>query len=120
MSSLEPPDASIMPELLSALPIWSVPPAVASSVAALTMMLLPVLRTSAWLLLLASIVGNYFIGAMLRRHRSRVTLGLGVAANLAVLGYFKYANFFLDNLDRLRIKMIHRLGGSRAQSQESG
>jgi len=53
------------------------------------------------LLLLASIVGNYYIGAALRHHRSAVTLGLGVAANLGVLGYFKYANFFVDNLDRL-------------------
>ncbi len=52
------------------------------------------------LLLLASIVGNYEIGAVLRRSPARWKLALGVAANLAVLGYFKYANFFVDNLDR--------------------
>ena len=56
------------------------------------------------LLLAGSIVGNYYIGASLRHHRSAVTLGLGVAANLGVLGYFKYANFFVDNL--------HRWGGA--------
>lgn len=51
------------------------------------------------LLLFASIVGNYFIGAQLRHRRSRLGLALGVAANLAVLGYFKYANFFVHNLN---------------------
>jgi alginate O-acetyltransferase complex protein AlgI len=52
------------------------------------------------LLLLGSIVGNYLVGAALRQNPSRLKLGLGVAANLAVLGYFKYANFFVHNLDR--------------------
>ena len=51
------------------------------------------------LLLLGSIVGNYLIGASLRRHKSQGFLAVGVAANLLVLGYFKYANFFIDNLD---------------------
>jgi alginate O-acetyltransferase complex protein AlgI len=51
------------------------------------------------LLLLASIVGNYYIGAQLRKRSSSLTLGLGVAANLAVLCYFKYANFFLSNFN---------------------
>jgi alginate O-acetyltransferase complex protein AlgI len=53
------------------------------------------------LLLLGSIVGNYLIGAALRHKRSALGLGLGVAANLAVLAYFKYANFFIHNLDTL-------------------
>ena len=53
------------------------------------------------LLLGVSIVGNYSMGAALRRAPGRLKLALGVAANLSVLGYFKYANFFLDNLDRL-------------------
>ena len=51
------------------------------------------------LLLLGSIVGNYLIGAQLRRSPGRFGLGLGVAANLAVLGYFKYANFFIHNFN---------------------
>jgi alginate O-acetyltransferase complex protein AlgI len=53
------------------------------------------------LLLGVSIVGNYSIGATLRRAPSRLKLALGVAANLGVLGYFKYANFFIDNLNQL-------------------
>lgn len=51
------------------------------------------------LLLLGSIVGNYVIGARLRRQPSRWGLALGIAANLAALSYFKYANFFIANLD---------------------
>jgi len=51
------------------------------------------------LLLLGSITFNYAVGACLRRRASRVGLALGLAANLSVLAYFKYANFFLQNLD---------------------
>ena len=51
-------------------------------------------------LLLGSIVGNYYIGASLRRNRHRWFLAFGIAANLSVLGYFKYWNFFIDNIDR--------------------
>jgi alginate O-acetyltransferase complex protein AlgI len=50
-------------------------------------------------LLLGSIVGNYVIGASLRRNRHRWFLVFGITANLAVLGYFKYWNFFIDNLN---------------------
>jgi alginate O-acetyltransferase complex protein AlgI len=52
------------------------------------------------LLLLGSIVGNYYIGRALRHNPTRLGLGLGIAANLSVLGYFKYAHFFVANLDR--------------------
>ncbi len=61
------------------------------------------------LLLLGSIVGNFFIGSKIaslvdaadakHRTQSKHWLVLGVAANLALLGYFKYANFFIDNLN---------------------
>lgn len=51
------------------------------------------------LLLLGSIVVNYGFGAQLRKQPTSLVLALGVAANLAVLSYFKYANFFLNNLD---------------------
>jgi len=57
-------------------------------------------------LLLASILGNYAIGTTLVRghermadSRRRALIWFGVAANLAILGYYKYANFFLANLD---------------------
>jgi alginate O-acetyltransferase complex protein AlgI len=53
------------------------------------------------LLLIASICGNFFFGKQIageRRH-ARAWLAAGVTANLALLAYFKYANFFVDNLN---------------------
>ncbi|HYM29832.1 MAG TPA: MBOAT family protein [Candidatus Cybelea sp.] len=53
------------------------------------------------LLLLASIAGNWLSGLALARSRTsssarrRAILGVAVGANLLLLGYFKYANFFL-------------------------
>ena len=49
------------------------------------------------LLLVGSILVNFAAGALLRRRPSRAALTAAVAANLAVLGYFKYANFALSN-----------------------
>ncbi len=59
-------------------------------------------------LLLGSIGFNYGIGTWLRRLRQRehapvrpkTALIIGVAGNIALLGYFKYADFFLGNLNR--------------------
>ena len=55
------------------------------------------------LVMLASIATNYLCGVAVDRHRdraaSRLYLGLGVAANLLLLGSFKYANFIVDNLN---------------------
>lgn len=61
------------------------------------------------LLLLASITGNYLIGGRIALAADMALLGLqtrkrswliiGVVANLALLSYFKYANFFIDNLN---------------------
>ncbi|TSC80427.1 MAG: membrane bound O-acyl transferase MBOAT family protein [Candidatus Peregrinibacteria bacterium Gr01-1014_25] len=50
-----------------------------------------------WLLGL-SIIVNYPLGTILMRRGTggRALLIVGIAANLALLGYFKYANFFLD------------------------
>jgi len=59
-------------------------------------------------LLLASICGNYLLGRRIgtstsagRRNNARRWLILGVAANLAVLGYFKYSGFLLANINQL-------------------
>jgi len=55
-------------------------------------------------LLIGSICFNYGMGLVLAREslrpeasRRRILLAFGVCANLALLGYFKYANFFLDS-----------------------
>ena len=52
-------------------------------------------------ILAVSIVANYLlaraIAAVPRRTPRRLVAGCGIALNLAALGYFKYANFFLAN-----------------------
>lgn len=54
-------------------------------------------------LIIGSMLFNYAVGVELTRRggASRALLAFGVAANLALLGYYKYANFFLDNVARL-------------------
>jgi D-alanyl-lipoteichoic acid acyltransferase DltB (MBOAT superfamily) len=57
-------------------------------------------------LLLASILGNFFAGSAIARaqaggdaRRSKRLLTLAIVANLALLGYYKYANFFVANFN---------------------
>jgi alginate O-acetyltransferase complex protein AlgI len=62
------------------------------------------------LLLVGSICANFFVGMRIARTREKSVAGerrnpakpwlvAGVAGNLVLLGYFKYANFFVDNLN---------------------
>jgi alginate O-acetyltransferase complex protein AlgI len=46
-------------------------------------------------LILALTVVNYGFGFLIARQRSRAWLALAVVVDLGVLGYFKYANFFI-------------------------
>ena len=57
-------------------------------------------------LMLFSILFNYSIGILLSnttgsKLSSKSILVIGLTANLAVLSYYKYANFFVDNLNAL-------------------
>ncbi len=52
-------------------------------------------------LLLASIAFNYGIGISLAKRPSRKMLVFGIASDLALLGYFKYAAFFAANINQL-------------------
>lgn len=56
-------------------------------------------------LLALSILGNYVLGAFLFRappgRAKRIWLGAGIVLNLGALGYFKYANFFVDTVNAL-------------------
>jgi len=55
-------------------------------------------------LILFSIVFNYSVGTVLCRHdltAKREVLIFGIAVNLSLLAYFKYANFFVDNINTL-------------------
>ncbi len=56
--------------------------------------------------LVASMLGNYAFGRAIAAARqngaaSAALVALGVAANLSLLGYFKYSGFLLDNLGAL-------------------
>ena len=53
-------------------------------------------------LMVASILFNYSMGVALSGEaRSKALLVVGIAANLGLLGYFKYTNFMIDNLNLL-------------------
>ncbi|MBO0738161.1 MAG: MBOAT family protein [Alphaproteobacteria bacterium] len=59
-------------------------------------------------LLIALILANFVLARRLvllaveRRTARRAVLAIGIVGNLAVLGYFKYANFLVTNIDHLR------------------
>ncbi len=57
------------------------------------------------IIIVGSILFNYQIGLSLGNHHrtkhSTLLLGIGIAANVSLIGYFKYANFFLDNINLL-------------------
>lgn len=55
------------------------------------------------LILLGSALVNFALGRLLLSGRGprRLWLAVAVAANLGTLGYFKYVNFFLDNVNLL-------------------
>ena len=66
------------------------------------------------LLLLGSITGNFLLGRAIATARAadqrtvaKRWMLLGVGANLALLAYYKYANFFVDNLNALTGQQGH-------------
>lgn len=54
----------------------------------------------AWILIF-SIIWNYYFAHAIDRKRSPAVLATGIVANLALLGYFKYANFFSQEISTL-------------------
>ena len=68
-------------------------------------------------LILGSILFNYKLGVLLSEDRRTVThkkgfLWFGILANLALLGYYKYADFFIENINTLfgsDIPLLHLL-----------
>ena len=58
------------------------------------------------LVMLFSIAANYLFGLLIdqarqRGRRGRLAFVFAVATNLGLLGFFKYANFFVDNLNQV-------------------
>lgn len=57
------------------------------------------------LLLFASIVFNFIVGYLIAIHstsesgKRKILLFFGIFCNLAILSYFKYANFFIENIN---------------------
>lgn len=51
------------------------------------------------ILLLASVSVNYALHRMILRKKSKTILTIGIIANLATLGYFKYADFMINNFN---------------------
>ena len=72
----------------------------------------------AYLLLLSiSIVCNFYLGRHIsapeHQHRTnykKIFLIIGISLNLLAIGYFKYFNFFLDNINTLSGSNIQNLG----------
>ncbi len=52
-------------------------------------------------LLLGSALGNYGFSRILHKHPSKALLALGVSANLGLLGFYKYGDFFIANYNWL-------------------
>lgn len=55
------------------------------------------------LLLLGSVFGNYAWARIMERWPGRPSFAVGVAANLGLLGYFKYAGFLLETAEALSL-----------------
>lgn len=53
------------------------------------------------LLLLLSIVINYGIGILLFYKKRKIYLLLGITFNVALLGYYKYMDFFIENINNI-------------------
>jgi D-alanyl-lipoteichoic acid acyltransferase DltB (MBOAT superfamily) len=59
-------------------------------------------------LILFSMLFNYSMGAVLcGRHANKLQLAFGITVNLGLLAYFKYANFFVENLNAFLGFSIH-------------
>ena len=50
-------------------------------------------------LLCGSTAGNYLAGYLLQKRPRAWLLGVSIAINLCILGYFKYAEFFITNMN---------------------
>jgi len=52
-------------------------------------------------IIIGSILFNYYWGILVAGRHNKPILTVGIAANLGMLAYFKYANFFVDNINTL-------------------
>lgn len=62
------------------------------------------------ILMMGSVGLNYGLHKLILKNGSKVILGIGIAANLATLAYFKYADFLIENFNVVagtQVPMIH-------------
>lgn len=52
-------------------------------------------------ILLTSIIANYIFGHFLTQNKNKIILACGIIFNLAFLGYFKYTDFVIQNINIL-------------------
>ena len=53
-----------------------------------------------WVLILSCVI-NYIFGLIIEKHHKKIYLILDIAFNLLLLCYFKYTNFFIQNINNL-------------------
>jgi len=53
------------------------------------------------IILIISVLSNYFLAAYLRKYRSKLLLIIGISCNLLSLAYYKYAGFILININEV-------------------
>ena len=61
------------------------------------------------LLMLLSCLVNYLITRLMNNRNKKVLLIISIIFNLGMLGYFKYADFFIDNFNKLLLTNINLL-----------
>jgi alginate O-acetyltransferase complex protein AlgI len=61
------------------------------------------------LLFIASITINFLLAKVIMKTKSAPLTAVGVTANLILLGYFKYTNFFIDLVNQAQSSNINRL-----------
>ena len=63
-------------------------------------------------LIIVSILINYFLGNLLSQQKryKKLILSIGIVINVALLGYFKYSDFFIENINAIsgaNIPLLH-------------
>lgn len=61
------------------------------------------------LLLIGSVIANFALHKVVLHQKSKAVLTIGIISNLAVLGYFKYADFFIATVNPLLSEQLSML-----------
>ena len=61
-------------------------------------------------LILGSMIFNFYVGQFLGKNRTKQMLTFGIIGNVALLGYFKYTDFFIENFNwalNKEVELLH-------------